>query len=125
MLAKTTSFQKEQKSFSGSDYNFKPEQLQLHLRTFAIKDNLIEVKEVSEGGSVNTLHVFNLSNQFVFFMDAISFPEQKDRVLNTSVLLHRIQSRRFRLAVWRGARWSHISAKFGKYGLLCTIFHES
>jgi hypothetical protein len=54
----------------------------------AMKNDLIKVKEVNQSGSVNELFVFNLSEDYVFFMDGdILTGAKQNRVLNTSVLL--------------------------------------
>jgi len=53
----------------------------------AVKNDLIQVKEIDQAGSVNDLILFNLSDQYVFFMDGdILAGAKQNRVLNTSVL---------------------------------------
>ena len=114
MLAKTSFFQKEQNLSVVQITTSNQNSFNYISGPLAIKDNLIEVKEVSEGGSVNTLHVFNLSNQFVFFMDGeILSGAKQNRVLNTSVLLAPNTKSHIPVSCVERGRWSHISAKFG------------
>jgi hypothetical protein len=54
----------------------------------AIRDRLIEVRELSQQGSVNNLIVDNPSEHFVFFMDGdVLVGAKQNRVLNVSILL--------------------------------------
>lgn len=113
MIVKTVSFQKEQNlsivqittdNQNSFDYISGPS---------AIKQDLIRVKELSSGGSVNTLRVLNLSDKFVFLMDGdILIGAKQNRVLNTSVLLAPHTDTNIPVSCVERGRWSKISDKF-------------
>lgn len=79
----------------------------------ALGQRLIEVREVSEQGSVNHLLVDNPSETFVFFMDGdILAGAKQNRVLNVSVLIAPRSRTVVPVSCVERGRWRSTSANF-------------
>lgn len=79
----------------------------------AIKEGIIEVRELGDGGRVDSLHVLNRSDFLVFMMDGdVLAGAKQDRVLNTSVLLAPGSKTRIPVSCVEQGRWRRVSDTF-------------
>ncbi|MBI5648037.1 MAG: hypothetical protein HY962_13990 [Ignavibacteriae bacterium] len=79
----------------------------------AMKAGLLEVREVSESGSVNQLFVINTAAQPVFFMDGdILIGAKQNRVINTSMLIGAGSKTTIAVTCVEGGRWQMVSKRF-------------
>ena len=79
----------------------------------AIGQGKLEIREIRQSGSVNTLLAINLSEQYSLLtdMDLLKGAKQ-NRVVNTSVLLAPNSKREIRVSCVERSRWSYDSPNF-------------
>lgn len=79
----------------------------------AIKNNLILITEVSEGGQVNQLKVSNRGNAPVFMLDGEELIGAKqNRILNTTILIDKESEIFIPVSCVEAGRWRYHSTKF-------------
>ena len=81
--------------------------------TKGITDGTVEVLELTQSGSVNSLAILNHSDQFVFFADGdVLAGAKQNRVLNTSVFLAPDSKTVVPVSCVESGRWKYSSEKF-------------
>jgi len=79
----------------------------------ALSDNLIEVVEVSEGGSVPELKVVNKAARMVLILDGEELVGAKqNRIVNTTILVDRNSTLVIPVSCVEHGRWSYDSPRF-------------
>jgi len=79
----------------------------------ALSDNLVEVVEVSEGGSVPQLKVVNKSVRMVLILDGEELVGAKqNRIVNTTILVDRNSTLVIPVSCVEHGRWSYNTSKF-------------
>jgi len=92
---------------------FKGEGMKFIPAASAIDQGKLEIREVRQEGSVNTLLAINLSEQYSLLtdMDLLKGAKQ-NRVVNTSVLLAPHSKQEIKVSCVERSRWSYDSSKF-------------
>jgi len=79
----------------------------------ALSDNLIEVVEVSEGGSVPELKVVNKAARMILILDGEELVGAKqNRIVNTTILVDRKTTLVIPVSCVEHGRWSYNTSKF-------------
>lgn len=113
MQVKATSFKQTDSLCILQFTTEKPDSFELISASEAMLKNLIEVKEISDGGSVNNIFVINHSSFFILFIDGdILSGAKQNRVLNTSVLLAPQSKTVVPVSCVEAGRWRHTTKKF-------------
>jgi len=84
-----------------------------------LEKNLVEITEVSEGGSVPTLNVINNAKQPLFILDGEELVGAKqNRIVNTSMLLAAFSNFQVPVSCTEQGRWRYNSRNFSDSGVV-------
>ena len=98
-----------------------PEQKNLDYITLtkALEADLIEIKEISKGGSIPNLKVINLSSKPVLLMDGEELVGAKqNRIINSTILLKEKTDTVIPVSCTESGRWSYRTDKFRDSGVI-------
>ena len=81
----------------------------------AISENLIEVVEIDEGGSVPELRVINKSDKMVLILDGEELVGAKqNRIVNTTILIPAMETVVIPVSCVEEGRWSYDTERFSQ-----------